>query len=638
MPALASLPFYPPQLIWGKPDDIRVMFGETLEVPYVGAFPHLSLVSYMYAGVAELDLRVAPELIAENFWELEHLRLGLFSDVEHEGPCAAPARPPVLFHPATYQCRRPMVPLLAPGFAGLSASPLVYYMPAYKLTSSLVRVVKLMSLAALAHGGRDELAVPTDCSTPLGTKHPECLCLPVAVTQHWEKSLRSPLHPQLVPYTGKQERPFLRFYARAGGAVVLDDTERGTGNVRRYRRRVAPVGWGGADPLARMAAGGAKGKKKLGGGGGTGGEAHAGDTDGSGAPAAGKKKAGKPGKAEQPCVVNGVTYETEHVMSAFLVAAWGMWLKCEPDAREWRLLAATGRADAATAHEVLEQMIAAGDDAPALVRPRDGKSALHLAAQNGMLDVVAAMYRDFSSPSYGRVFKPGHLRPLNPGLADTATGATPLHAAIFAGFARVALKILEQADAVRDAAAPALDVNARDFTGNSPLHYAAARACDVSGASGAGRLAACDSQDGSMLAVVHMLVAMGAEVNCRNAAGQTPSDLASAAYNIDAAEFLGHFLDAERVGDAPTDARTADDIVKTAQAAVRSAADRRQVPASEVILAKIEARLRKDLARNAKAEATVKTINSKVTSLMKELFVKPAGQGAGATAAPPARL
>ena len=616
------------QLIWGKPDDIRIMFGNTMESPFLGAFPHLSLVSYMYAGVAELDLRVAPEVIAENFWELEELRLSIFSDAEHEGPCHSPARPHVLFHPATYQCRRPMVPLLAPGFAGLVASPINYYMPAYKLTSSLVRVVKLLSLAALASGGRDELAVPTDCSTPLGTKHPECLCFPVTVKQHWEKNLRSPLHAQLVPFTAKQERPFLRFYARAGGAVVLDDgIERGTGNVHKYRRRVAPVGWGGADPLAR----GAKGKHKLGGGGG-----YAGDKDGGGG--GDKKGSGgkKSHKAEQPCVIDGVTYESEHVMTAFLVAAWGEWLQCEPDAREWRLLAATARGDAATAHEVIEQMVAARDNAPALVRPRDGKTALHLAAQNGMDGVVAALFRDFLVPTYGRRIGlgPSQIKPLNPTLADTATGATPLHAAIFAGFAGVALKILKEADAVRDAAAPVLDVNARDFDGNSPLHFAAARACDVSGGGGGGvRLGAggrpmpCDGQDGSMLAVVYMLVALGAEVDCRNAAGQTPSDLASAAFSLDAQAFLGHFLEAERVGAAaPTDARNADDIVKTALAAVRSA--ERQLPA--YVGVKIEARLRKDFERNAKTGAQVKTqvnavsnaVSSSVASALKDKLGK----------------
>ena len=110
--------------------------------------------------------------------------------------CSGAPKKPVLLAPGTYRCRRRMVPLTTLAFSALREAPQEYYMPAYSLTVN--EVVAVGGLKRLLIG-KDQEVKHTGCSTPLGELHPECLCFPVAVKQHWEKSLRSPLRPQLVP-------------------------------------------------------------------------------------------------------------------------------------------------------------------------------------------------------------------------------------------------------------------------------------------------------------------------------------------------------------------------------------------------------------------------------------------------------
>jgi len=425
--------------------------------------------------------------------------------------CSGAPKKPVLLAPGTYRCRRRMLPLTTLAFSALREAPQEYYMPAYSLTVNEVVAVKLLKTLLI---GKDQEVKHTGCTTPLGEQHPECMCFPVAVKQHWEKSFKSPLRPQLVPFTAKQERKYLRLYARAGGSTGVEDDVVGP---------AAPPAAAGAQPAPVPA------------------------------PAA---KAVAP--AKQPCKIGDAVYSTHALHEAFLYVAWGAWLKCEPAAREWRLLSAVSHEDTAGALAVLLDMAAqapAPDPAPNLQRPRDGRTALHIAAENGMLAIVMKLFDLFYVRPVG--LAPGAPLPagavLDPTVADVASSSTPLHAAIFHRRADVALYMLHMRDTATTASGlPLAPINAKDAMGNTPLHLAA-HAGDA------------------MYRVVHWLVAMDAVLDCRNILGQTATDLAALSGASKVGSFILVFATAERENVQLPDQKISlilEDVEKTESASV----------------------------------------------------------------------
>lgn len=446
-------------ILYGDPEDWRLMFSSNAIIDGVAAtdtFP-VNALSYKYAAVSELSLKLAPILLDENFDEIEALGKQPITAVS----LRASGRRPVLLSPRTYRCRAPVVSMSSPALSPMPPNSTLYYVPAYNLMTNPVLHTTYLSVATLA-SGKDEEAPHTDCMTPLRKDHPECMCLPVRVRRVWEKGVGAMLRARSVEYKGKQERKYLRFYARAGG-----DLEE------------AP-----------------------------------------------KSAEHKPeSKPAQPCVVGGKTYSTEAMHEAFLRVAWSAWLDCEPDAREWRLLAAVGRGDEGAAHATLADMKRWGDDAPTLARPRDGKTALHLVALHGLTATLAELFDTYYRRPAG--LAPGVPVPegatLDPTLAD-ALGSTPLHDAILTGQTDAAVFLI-MARAMAEPGLPRPSLRARDGAGNTPLHIAAQR---------------------GLLPVVKALVAAGASLGPLNNDRRTPLDAARANGRDDVVRFLAYFVQQQR--------------------------------------------------------------------------------------------
>ena len=59
------------QVLWGDKSDLDIMFSGNAEIDAAQSFPHISALSYMYAGVASMSLTLSPIVIGENVHELE---------------------------------------------------------------------------------------------------------------------------------------------------------------------------------------------------------------------------------------------------------------------------------------------------------------------------------------------------------------------------------------------------------------------------------------------------------------------------------------------------------------------------------------------------------------------------------------
>lgn len=483
-------------LLWADPAVVHQVYSgsPTLdEIRKEGVFPETFLkgVSYKYAAVAELSLKVAPILLDQNWDELDALfyemRVGAAGLLKPglAGPKAPRQRPPVLLAPETYRCRRHMVPVLNVAMAPTADKGSMYYLPAYNLTVNPIIIDKLGAKAVAAwftnigNGGRDVEQLHTDCTRAVdGFKNPrvDCICLPVTVSHVFQANSLG--KPRLVPFTHTQDLKYLRFYGESGPVFNMSDATA----LEAYNKALLNVQ-----------------QKKN----------------------AKTTKLTVSSKFEQECVVNGVRFGNAAVYEAILRVAWSAWLWCEPDARERLLLSACTRGDAAAAREAIAAMRSAGDDAPTLTRA-DGKTALHFAAQNGLTGVVASLFATwYRAPKPGKRGPPGG--PADEVLLPNARdyfGATPLHAAILTGQTDTALLIIASRSWSRASAKlENVSLSARDNAGDTPMHLAARRG-DIE--------------------VLQRLLARGAPVDAVNAAGRTPLDVAEAQGRGKAVQLLAY--------------------------------------------------------------------------------------------------